>query len=153
MKQTHTVLPTDGDGTDGSYYSSEEIMARIREAISQRKAESGLSMTEFDALATGSAADPSMDDLRRDLKRLSEALHYSSIEMMLSDARPSPITGLVQRARGALHEVILFYVNRLAAQQATVNRLNLRTLGTALALLESQEARIRVLENKVGGDT
>ena len=128
--------------------TSEAIMARIRSAIRERRAASGLSDAEFDALATGAPGQPTIDDFRHNLDRLADALRYTGIEMIVSDVRPSPVSGLVQQARAALHEVVLFYVNRAAAQQAIANRLTLQALRTALALLEAQQALITELERK-----
>jgi hypothetical protein len=130
----------------GAGLSSEAIMARIRAAVQARRASSGLSNAEFDALAIGAPAQPTLANLRQDLDRLSEALRYSGVDMLLSDVRPSPLSGLVQRARAMLHEVVLFYVNRAAMQQAAVNRLTLQALKTALALIEAQQTRITELE-------
>jgi hypothetical protein len=130
----------------GESVNSAEIMERVRAAIRARRASSGLSEAEFDALAAGTPAQPTLDDLRQDLGRLTEALRYSGVEMLLSDVRPSPLSGLVQRARAMLHEVVLFYVNRAAMQQAAVNRLTLQSLKTALALIEAQQARIAELK-------
>lgn len=133
-------------GGDIGTVNSAEIMARIRAAIARRRAEAGLSEQAFDALATGAPGQPAPDDLRRDIERLADALRYSGVEMLLSDTRPSPISGVIQRLRAALHEVILFYVNRHAAQQAAVNRMTLRALRTALALIEAQQAEIERLK-------
>lgn len=130
-----------------NYLDSDQIMARIRAAIAERRAVSGLPTAEFDALASGAPVQPTLADLRHDLARLTEALRYSGVDMLLSDVRPSPVSQLIQRFRAALHEAILFYVNRLAAQQASVNRLTLQTLKTALQLIEVQQARIEALEH------
>lgn len=130
-----------------NFIDPDEIMARIRAAIQERRAASGLNPAEFDALASGSPAQPTLSDLRRDLTRLAEATRYSGVDMLLSDVRPSPVSSLIQRLRAALHEAILFYVNRLAAQQASVNRLTLQALKTALHLIEVQQTRIEALEN------
>jgi hypothetical protein len=134
------------DPTVDPALDSEAIMARIRAAIQERRAMSGLDDAEFDALATGAHIQPTIADLRRDVSRLADAIRYSGVEMILSDVRPSPISGLIQRFRGALHEVILFYVNRLASQQATANRLMLHVLRTTLQLIEAQQMRIEALE-------
>ncbi len=134
-------------GDVDNYLDSDQIMARIRAAIQERRAASGLDSAEFDALASGAPVQPTLEDLRRDLARLTEALRYSGVDMLLSDVRPSPVSQLIQRFRAALHEAILFYVNRLAAQQASVNRLTLQTLKTALQLIEVQQARIETLEH------
>ncbi len=131
---------------DHSSINSDEIMVRIRAAIQERRAASGLDGAEFDALARGAPVQPTLADLRRDLERLADATRYSGVDMLLSDVRPSPISGLIQRFRAALHEAILFYVNRLAAQQAAVNRLTFQTLKTALQVIEAQQARIETLE-------
>lgn len=130
----------------------EAIMARIRAVIQERRAASGLDSAKFDALASGAPVQSTLADLRRDLARLAEATRYSGIDMLLSDVRPSLISRLIQRFRAALHEVILFYVNRQAAQQASVNRLILQTLKTTLQLIEVQQARIETLERACDAD-
>jgi hypothetical protein len=125
----------------------EVVMARIRAAIQERRAASGLGDAEFAALASGVSVQPTLSDLRRDLTRLTEATRYSGVDMLLSDVKPSPLNRLIQRFRAALHEAILFYVNRLAAQQSSVTRLTLQALKTALAVIEEQQARIEALEH------
>ena len=127
---------------------AEVIMSRIRAAIQERRLASGLDVAEFDVLANGAGAHPTLEDLRRDLACLIVATRYNGVDMVLSDVRPSLVSGLIQRFRAALHEVILFYVNRLAAQQASVNRLTLRTLQTAFQLIEVQQARLEALERE-----
>ena len=127
---------------------AEVVMSRIRAAIQERRLASGLDATEFDVLANGVGAHPTLEDLRRDLACLSEATRYGGVDMMLSDVRPSLVSGLIQRFRAALHEVILFYVNRLAAQQASVNRLTLHALQTALQLIEVQQVQLEALERE-----
>jgi len=125
---------------------AESIMLQIRAAIRERRTTSGLSDAEFDALATGAPVQPTLDGLRRDLERLTNTMRYTEVDMLLSEVRPSPISGLVQRFRAALHEVILFYVNRLAAQQASTNRATLTALRKTFQILEAQQARIEALE-------
>ncbi|MDW8395121.1 MAG: hypothetical protein RMM31_02645 [Anaerolineae bacterium] len=127
---------------------SEAIMRRIREAIARRRAESGLSEAEFDRLAFGATPEPTLDVLRFEVERLAEACQYSGVEMVLSDVRPSPISGVIQRLRAALHEVILFYVNRHAAQQAAINRMTLQALRAALGLIEKQQKEIEQLRRE-----
>lgn len=133
---------------DYGVQDSEAIMARIRAAIQERRAQSGLTDAQFDALATGESDQLTVEDLERDLKRLADALRYSGVDMLLSDLRPSPVSGIIQRFRAALHEAILFYVNRLASQQAAVNRLMLLSLETAQKLIAAQQERIEALEQE-----
>jgi hypothetical protein len=69
-----------------------------------------------------------------------------NVEMMLTETRLPLFGGLVQRLRSALHGLVLFYVNRLAARQM---RFNYQT-GRALTLLvHDLEAEIRDLRSRV----
>ncbi len=125
---------------------AEAIMRQIRTAIQERRVASGLETAEFDVLAKGVLVQPTLADLRRDLERLAETMRHGDIEMFLSDVRPSPVRGLIQRFRAIVHKAILFYVNRLAARQAMTDRQVLSTLRTAFHLIAAQQARIEALE-------
>ena len=114
------------------------VMEHVRAAVEARRQSSGLSDAAFEILATGKTLHPTLDELERQCESLRYALRYSSVKMILSDVRPSPLHGLVQRARAMLHEVILFYVNQLAMQQAAINRLHLQALEMAVAYLRAQ---------------
>ncbi|MCL4506123.1 MAG: hypothetical protein M1434_14230 [Chloroflexi bacterium] len=120
----------------------ESIDSHLQAAVEARRQQSGLPDAEFEILATGTSAHPTIEELERRCESLSHALRYSSVEIILSEVKPSPVRPLIQRARAMLHGVILFYVNRLAMQQAAINRLNLQVLSTAAALIKSQQVEI-----------
>ncbi len=64
------------------------------------------------------------------------------------DARPVGIPvigGMLSRVRAALHDVILFYVNRLAQRQATINGVYGEQLLMLKRKCEVQEEQIRAL--------
>ena len=71
--------------------------------------------------------------------------------MALTETRLPLVGGLVQRVRAVLHELVLFYVNRLAAKQARVNYQASRAMTMLLRDLEAEiqelRTRLQVLES------
>ena len=120
----------------------ESVNTHLRAAVEARRRQSGMPNEQFEMLAMRTAMYATIEELERRCASLSHALRYSSVDMILSEVKPSFIASWIQRARSMLHEVILFYVNRLAMQQAAINRLNLQALNTAVALIKSQQIEI-----------
>ncbi len=80
------------------------------------------------------------------VRALNAATHDALAQKV--DARPVGIPvigGVLSRIRAALHDVILFYVNRLAQRQATINNVYGEQLLTLKRKCEVQEEQIRAL--------
>jgi hypothetical protein len=128
----------------------EAIMQEIRARLRARRAEARARGLDWEAYADGLYPVPPGAVLSRDLYG---AVHHAGlgydkipIEMALTETRV-PLAGrLVHRLRAALHELVLFYVNRLAARQVRFNE----HAACALALLvRDLEAEVRDLRARL----
>jgi hypothetical protein len=66
--------------------------------------------------------------------------------MALTESRLPLVGGVAQRLRAALHELVLFYVNRLAARQIRFNEHTARAL---VVLVRDLEAEVRELSARI----
>jgi len=135
---------------EGNEIDAEAIMKEIRTRIRARRAEARARGIDFEAYADGLYPLPPDAVFSRDLY---EAVRYVGlgydkvgVEMALTETRLPLIGGLGHRLRAALHEVVLFYVNRLAARQVRVNEQMARTL---TMLVHDLEAEIRDLRARL----
>lgn len=135
---------------EGDDIDAEAIMQEIRTRIRARRAEARSRGLDFEAYADGLYPLPPDAVFSRDLY---EAVRYVGlgydkvgVEMALTETRLPLIGRLGHRLRAALHEVVLFYVNRLAARQVRVNEQVARTLTT---LVHDLEAEIRDLRARL----
>jgi FkbM family methyltransferase len=140
-----TRLPIEGDDID-----AEAIMQEIRTRIRARRAEAKARGLDWEAYADGLYPLPPDAIMSRDLY---EAVRYVglgydkvAVEMALTESRLPLVGGLVQRLRVALHELVLFYVNRLAARQIRFNEQTARALA---ALVRDLEAEVRELGARI----
>lgn len=133
-------------------------MQQIRARIRDRRAEARARGLDFEAYADGLYPLPPDAILSRDLyeavRHVSLGYDKVNVEMALTESRLPLIGGLVQRLRAALHELVLFYVNRLAARQVRFNEQTARALTTLVRDLEAEvrdlRARLAELEANQG---
>jgi len=148
-----TDMPFDLEAPD---LDAEAIMREIRTRIRARRAEAKARGLDFEAYADGLYPLPPDALFSRDLY---EAVRYVGlgwdkvgVEMTLTESRLPLVGGLVQRLRAALHELVLFYVNRLAARQIRLNEQTARALTILVRDLEAEivdlRARTAALEGK-----
>lgn len=134
---------------------TEAIMREIRARIRARRAEAKARGLDFEAYADGLYPVPADALFSRDLY---EAVRYVGlgwdkvgVETALTESRLPLIGGLVQRLRAALHQLVLFYTNRLAARQVRVNEQTARALTILVRDLEAEitglRARLAALES------
>ena len=139
---------------EGDEIDAEAIMKEIRTRIRARRAKAESQGLDFEAYADGLYPLPPNAVFSRDLY---EAVRYVGlgydkvgVEMALTETRLPLIGGLGHRLRAALHQVVLFYVNRLAARQVRVNEQMARTLTMLVHDLETEirdlRARLAQLE-------
>ena len=69
-----------------------------------------------------------------------------NVEMMLTETRLPLLGGIVHRVRSGLHELVLFYVNRLASRQIHFNEQTARAL---VAMVRDLEEEVRDLRARV----
>ena len=133
---------------------AEAIMRDIRARIRQRRAQAEAQGLDYEALAEGRPAESVgrfEADLYYDLRRLSVSYDEVGVKLSLTETRLPLIGGVVQRVRAALHQVILYYVNMLARQQARINKYNLRVLTALTRDLEADatSADIEALRQEI----
>ena len=139
--------PAAGFAIEGNDIDVEAIMQEIRARVRVRRAVAKARGLDWEAYANGLYPLASDAVLSRDLH---EAVRYAGLdydkiplEMVLVDTRP-PLAGrLVQRVRSALHELVLFYVNRLAARQVRFNEQTARALALLVRDLEAEVRDLR----------
>jgi hypothetical protein len=139
-----------------------EIMEEIRRNIRQRQSEARdrkVAFPTFDATVT-SDAEPTEEMERVLHHHLSQAnLHYDKIGVALQFMpRPVPLVGRLWTAfRREAHNLVIFYVNTLAARQVTFNDHVLRALNTLAQMVVGKsraevarlEAELRTLQERV----
>lgn len=142
----------------------EQIMARIRERIERRREELGYPRREFPTFGAaaypgepeGEAFDP---DLYHHLRRANALYHELDVRDALgpSPATRIPVLGrLWGRVRREAHNLVLFYLGKLAQRQVAVNRHVVSTLNRMAVQMEEQRRRLSALEEEIerlrGGD-
>lgn len=135
---------------DAPDLDAEAIMQEIRARIRARRQEARARGLDFEAYADGLYPLPPDAVLSREVH---EAVRYAalgydkvSVELALTATRLPLIGGLAHRFRAALHALVLFYVNRLAARQV---RFNKETACALTALVRDLEAEVRDLRARL----
>jgi hypothetical protein len=133
------------------------IMEEIRERIRRRREELGYPQRVFPAF--GAAAYPGEPEgegyditLYFHLRRANENYHQIDVApLIVPSSRSSiPILGpLWDRIRREAHNLVLFYVNKLAQRQVTVNRHLVSTLNRMAVQIQEQQRRIKALEEEL----
>jgi hypothetical protein len=120
-----------------------EIHARLRARREQAEAQ-GL---DYDSYADGRYPLPPNAVLSRDVydavRHVQLASDKVNVEMLLTETRLPVIGGLVHRARKVLHELVLFYVRRLAARQTSFNQQTALALTAIVGEMEAEARRNR----------
>ncbi len=133
--------------------NTEDIMREIRARIQQRRAQAEAQGIDFDALAEGRFTPDRLThfnpDLYYELRRLSLSGEQIGVGISLTSSRLPLIGSLVQRVRLALHQLVIYYVNMLARQQARVNAYETRAWSVLLADLEKQAEEAAALQREV----
>jgi len=133
------------------------IMQEIRERIQRRREELGYPRPIFPTWA-GAAypGEPEGEDydvaLYFHLRRANESYHQVGVEPLIVPSPRSsiPILGPIwDRIRREAHNLVLFYVNKLAQRQVAVNRHLVSTLNRMAVQIQEQQRRIKALEEEV----
>ncbi len=115
---------------------AEAIMRQIRDNIRQRRAQAEAQGLDYDALLEGGYATRFESNVYLDLRHASSTCSKMGVGLSLTGS-PLPVFGaLVQRLRAALHQVAIYYVNMLAAQQ---NRFNEHVVRSLMGLVKELE--------------
>lgn len=134
-----------------------KIMEQIRERIQRRREELGYPRRAFPTFgAAAYPGEPEGEDYDADLYyHLRQAnQHYYQlgveIDLIPSSGSRIPLIGpLWDRIRHEAHRLVLFYVNKLAQRQLTVNRHLVSTLNRMAVQIQEQRQRIRALEEEL----
>ncbi len=126
---------------------AEALMQEIRARIRARRAEAKARGLDWEAYADGLYPLPADAVLSRDLyeavRRAALGYDKVNVEMALTETRLPIVGGLAQRLRAALHELVLFYVNRQAARQIRFNEQSARALALLVRDLEAEVRDLR----------
>jgi hypothetical protein len=131
---------------------AEAIMRQIRENLRSRRKEAEAGDFDLNRLAEGEYPRRFDDDLYRDIRQVSASASTMGVSLSVSGKGAVPIlSALFRRVRRALHQLVIYYVNRLAAQQNRHNRQVLRVLMGLVRGLEreSHSERLRELQDDV----
>lgn len=130
------------------------IMEQIRERVKQRRKEKGhdqrtfpsFGLTELPEAPSDRPYDP---DLYYYLRLVNESFAQAETHANLapSPATKLPVVGRVWKLlRREVHNLVLFYVNRLITHQSNVNRYQVNVLNRLTTRLEEQERTIEQLQ-------
>jgi hypothetical protein len=133
------------------------IMEEIRGRIQRRREELGYPRQIFPTFgAAAYPGEPGGEDydieLYFHLRRANETYHQIGVESLIVPSLWSsiPILGpLWDRIRREAHNLVLFYVNKLAQRQATVNRHLVSTLNRMVLQIQEQQRRIQAMEEEL----
>ena len=99
---------------------------------------------DYDAYANGRYPLPPNAALSRDVydavRHVQLACDKVNVEMILTETRLPVVGSLIHRVRRLLHELVLFYVQRLAARQTSFNQ---QTASALTAIVREMEAEAR----------
>lgn len=131
----------------------EDIMARIRERIRNRRDQAEAQGLDYDRLTdervSGNTDGTLSSDFYYDLRQARENANSIWISLSVVD-RDIPLIGsLVRRARRIVHSLVLYYVNMLAGKQVVFNRSAASVLSDLASHSEGTDARIQELEAEV----
>ena len=132
--------------------NAEAIMRQIRENLRSRRQEAEARGFEFDSLAAGEYPRRFDDDLYREIRQVSASVARLGVSPSISAKGAVPIlSSLFRRVRIVLHQLVIYYVNQLAAQQNRHNRQVLRVLMELVRELEreSHSEELRELRDEV----
>jgi hypothetical protein len=136
---------------EASGIDTEAVMQEIRTRIRARRAEAKARGLDWEAYVEGLYPLPPNAVLSRELheavRRLGLSYDKIPVEMALTEPRLPLLGGFLQRVRAALHELVLFYVNRMAARQVRFNEQAARALVTVVRDLENE---VRDLRARIG---
>jgi len=134
-----------------------QIMEQIRGRIRQRREELGYPQLEFPTFgAAAYPGEPEDEEFDRDLyyhlRKANDLYYQIGVEPSLapSPAAQLPILGrLWRQVRQEAHNLVLFYVGKLARQQLAVNRHTVSALNRLTAQLQEQQRKLQVLREQV----
>ena len=134
-----------------------QIVDEIRERIRRRREELGYPQVEFPPFgAAAFPGEPEGEDFDPDLyyhlRKVNDLYYQIGVDASLS---PSPVTQLPVlgrlwgRIRREAHNLVLFYLGKLARQQLAVNRHAVSTLNRMAVQLQEQQRELHALRGEI----
>jgi hypothetical protein len=135
----------------------DQIMAQIRERVRQRRNELGYPRQTFPPFgAVEYPGEPEEEDFDKDLyyhlRKANELYYHIEVEPSLSPspATQIPILGRLWRMiRQEAHNLVLFYVGKLARQILAVDRHTVSTLNRMAVQLQEQQKQLQALREQL----
>lgn len=154
---THTEIPDDLIEIRDPEIDPTQIMQEIRSRVAKRRQEAGYEEKRFPTYGgMGYPGEPT--DIPYDpnfYTSLREANEQFSRFDLGANLASSPTTrlpligGLWARLRREVHNLVLFYVNRSARQQITVNRALVQVVNQLAAQSQEQQRQVEILKRRV----
>lgn len=135
--------------------NAEEIMARLRERIAARRAQAAAQGLAYDELAQGGGAvfanelPAPTSHVGSELAAQVAGLQHSADGIFVPLSVVGNTNPIAKKARMALHQLVIYYVNMLAGKQAAVNRANAQAMSGLLATLDAANKKVAVLEEEI----
>jgi hypothetical protein len=155
-KKSNIELPDDWLEIDDPELDPAEIMEQIRSRIRHRREALGDPRDDFPTFgAAAYPGEPEGDfdvDLYYHLRQANEAYPQVGVGSDLASSAMTrlPLIGrLWTRVRREAHNLVLFYLNKLAGQQAAVNRHLVSVLNRMAVHMEAQEMELKRLREEV----
>ena len=121
-----------------------EIMRTIRANIQKRRAAASAQGIDFDAFVQGLySGDKGRFDpvVYFNLRRASTLYDRIAVKQYVSPRSVPLVGGLIQRVRGSLHDLVIYYVNMLASKQSMFNESMIYALNGLVESLDKDLAR------------
>ena len=134
----------------------EEIMARIRERVQQRRARAEAEGLAYDRLVDGDLAFDASGrrlgaDFYYDLYQARQGADsiWVSLSVIGNQRYPQMLGAFITRIHHAAHQLVLYYVNMLAGRQVNFNRAVIGAVSGLAEANESMAERMEALEKEV----
>ncbi len=132
--ENETTIEIETPGVD-----VDAIMKQIRENLRSRREEAEACSVDLTGLAGGQYRGRFDPELHRSLRQLSLSASRVGVSVSVSDEGGVPIiSSFSRRLRRALHQLVVFYVNKLATQQSHHNMQVARVLTELMQALERE---------------
>lgn len=132
----------------------EEIMARIRQRIQERRSEAQAQGLDYDRLVDDQAVNFRTSgrfdsDLYYDLHQVRTSADTIWVSLSVVDRQVPVVGSLLTRLRRELHSLVIYYVNMLAGRQVVFNRSVAGVLPALADALDESQERVAALEKEV----
>lgn len=119
----------------------ETVMARIREGLAEHALEQDVEFPTFAVTRARRGADPRFpEELYYQLEQANLNYDQTWVELSLVETELPLLGHFITRFKHELHQLVVFYVNRLGERQVTMNDALVRTLNELVESLEMEPA-------------